>query len=116
MANRTDYALTAGIFSRSPANIARAAAELRAGNVYINRPITGAVVGRQPFGGFGMSAWIQGGRSRLRGPVPDPRVITENTLRQGFPPRLRDRSLSSDAWIGHGRVPYRGLVSLEASL
>jgi RHH-type proline utilization regulon transcriptional repressor/proline dehydrogenase/delta 1-pyrroline-5-carboxylate dehydrogenase len=87
IANRSDYALTAGIYSRSPANIARAAAELRAGNVYINRHITGAIVGRQPFGGFGMS----GVGSKAGGPdylhqFLDPRVITENTLRQGFTP------------------------------
>ena len=85
LANATDYALTAGIFSRSPAHIARATSELRAGNLYINRAITGAVVGRQPFGGFGMS----GVGSKAGGPdyllqFLDPRTITENTVRQGF--------------------------------
>ena len=89
LANRSDYALTAGIYSRSPAAIARAAAELRAGNVYVNRPITGAVVGRQPFGGYGMS----GIGSKAGGPdyllqFLDPRVVTENTLRQGFVPDM----------------------------
>jgi RHH-type proline utilization regulon transcriptional repressor/proline dehydrogenase/delta 1-pyrroline-5-carboxylate dehydrogenase len=87
LANATDYALTAGLFSRSPANIARAGAELRAGNIYVNRPITGAVVGRQPFGGHGMS----GVGSKAGGPdyllqLCDPVVVTENTLRQGFAP------------------------------
>jgi RHH-type transcriptional regulator, proline utilization regulon repressor / proline dehydrogenase / delta 1-pyrroline-5-carboxylate dehydrogenase len=87
LANGSDYALTAGIFSRSPASIARAAAELRAGNVYVNRAITGAVVGRQPFGGYGLS----GVGSKAGGPdhllqFLDPRVVTENTLRQGFAP------------------------------
>jgi RHH-type proline utilization regulon transcriptional repressor/proline dehydrogenase/delta 1-pyrroline-5-carboxylate dehydrogenase len=87
LANDTDYALTAGIFSRSPAAIRRAGAELRAGNVYINRHITGAVVGRQPFGGYGLS----GVGSKAGGPdylhqFLDPRVVTENTLRQGFAP------------------------------
>jgi RHH-type proline utilization regulon transcriptional repressor/proline dehydrogenase/delta 1-pyrroline-5-carboxylate dehydrogenase len=87
VANRSDYALTAGIYSRSPAAIARAAAELRAGNVYVNRHITGAVVGRQPFGGYGLS----GIGSKAGGPdyllqFLDPRVVTENTLRQGFAP------------------------------
>ena len=85
LANDTDYALTAGIFSRSPANIARASAALRAGNVYVNRAITGAVVGRQPFGGFGLS----GVGSKAGGPdyllqFMDPKVVTENTVRQGF--------------------------------
>src|SRR4029434_6058094 len=55
VANDTDYALTAGFFSRSPANIERIKAELEAGNVYVNRSCTGAVVGRHPFGGFKMS-------------------------------------------------------------
>ncbi|MBV9253622.1 MAG: proline dehydrogenase family protein [Actinobacteria bacterium] len=87
IADDTDYALTAGVFSRSPAHIQQASAELRAGNVYVNRNITGAVVGRQPFGGYGMS----GVGSKAGGPdylhqFVDPRVVTENTLRQGFAP------------------------------
>ena len=87
LANHTAYALTAGLFSRSPAHLRRAAADLRAGNVYLNRATTGAVVGRQPFGGYGMS----GLGSKAGGPeylqhFLDPRVSTENTLRQGFAP------------------------------
>ena len=87
LANDTDYALTAGLISRSPANIAAASERLRGGNVYINRGTTGAVVGRQPFGGYGLS----GIGSKAGGPdyllqFLDPRVVTENTLRQGFAP------------------------------
>ncbi len=87
LANGSEYALTAGLFSRSPIHIAHASSELRAGNVYINRGITGAVVGRQPFGGYGLS----GVGSKAGGPdylmqFLDPRVVTENTLRQGFVP------------------------------
>jgi RHH-type proline utilization regulon transcriptional repressor/proline dehydrogenase/delta 1-pyrroline-5-carboxylate dehydrogenase len=87
LANDTPYALTAGVLSRSPASIRRASAELRAGNVYINRSITGAVVGRQPFGGFGLS----GVGSKAGGPdyllqFLEPRVVSENTMRQGFAP------------------------------
>ena len=85
MAMDSDYALTGGIFSSSRANIARAPAEFRVGNLYINRKITGAVVGRQPFGGFKLS----GIGSRAGGPdyllqFMDPRTITENTIRRGF--------------------------------
>jgi RHH-type proline utilization regulon transcriptional repressor/proline dehydrogenase/delta 1-pyrroline-5-carboxylate dehydrogenase len=85
LANDTDYALTAGLFSRSPAHIERATEELRGGNIYINRGITGAVVGRQPFGGYGLS----GVGSKAGGPdyllqFLDPRTVTENTVRQGF--------------------------------
>jgi RHH-type proline utilization regulon transcriptional repressor/proline dehydrogenase/delta 1-pyrroline-5-carboxylate dehydrogenase len=87
LANDTDYALTAGIVSRSPSHIRRATKELRAGNVYVNRSITGAVVGRQPFGGYGLS----GVGSKAGGPdylhqFVDPRAVSENTLRQGFAP------------------------------
>jgi RHH-type proline utilization regulon transcriptional repressor/proline dehydrogenase/delta 1-pyrroline-5-carboxylate dehydrogenase len=87
IANATDYALTAGCFSRSPSRLERAARDLRAGNVYLNRTTTGAVVGRQPFGGHGLS----GVGSKAGGPdyllqFVEPRAISENTLRQGFTP------------------------------
>ena len=55
MANGTDYGLTVGIFSRSPATIERAARAIEAGNVYANRAITAARVGVEPFGGMKMS-------------------------------------------------------------
>ncbi len=55
LANATPYALTGGILSRDEAAIDRAAREVRVGNFYINRGITGAKVYRQPFGGFGHS-------------------------------------------------------------
>jgi RHH-type proline utilization regulon transcriptional repressor/proline dehydrogenase/delta 1-pyrroline-5-carboxylate dehydrogenase len=88
-ASDTPYALTAGLFSRSPHNIERASREIRAGNLYINRGTTGAVVGRQPFGGYGLS----GVGSKAGGPdyllqFCEPRVVTENLLRQGFSPDL----------------------------
>jgi RHH-type transcriptional regulator, proline utilization regulon repressor / proline dehydrogenase / delta 1-pyrroline-5-carboxylate dehydrogenase len=87
VANDTDYALTGGFFSRSPANIERVKAELVAGNVYINRSCTGAVVGRHPFGGFKMS----GGGTKAGGAdyllqFLVPRVVTENIMRHGFAP------------------------------
>jgi RHH-type proline utilization regulon transcriptional repressor/proline dehydrogenase/delta 1-pyrroline-5-carboxylate dehydrogenase len=87
LANETDYALTGGVISRSPSNIRLVVDELRAGNVYVNRATTGAVVGRQPFGGFGLS----GVGSKAGGPdyllqFTEPRVVTENTVRQGFAP------------------------------
>jgi RHH-type proline utilization regulon transcriptional repressor/proline dehydrogenase/delta 1-pyrroline-5-carboxylate dehydrogenase len=87
IANGTPYALTGGFYSRSPANIARVKREFRAGNLYINRKITGALVDRQPFGGFKMS----GIGSKAGGPdyllqFVLPRTITENTLRRGFAP------------------------------
>jgi len=87
LANDSQYALTGGLFSRSPANIALAQREFRVGNLYINRACTGAMVCRQPFGGFKMS----GIGSKAGGPdyliqFMEPRVVTENTMRRGFAP------------------------------
>ncbi|MGI8938847.1 MAG: proline dehydrogenase family protein [Iamia sp.] len=87
LANDTDFALTAGVCTRSPSTVARCREELRAGNVYVNRDITGAVVGRHPFGGHGLS----GVGSKAGGPdyllqLMDPRASSENTVRQGFAP------------------------------
>ncbi|MHB8070294.1 MAG: aldehyde dehydrogenase family protein, partial [Desulfobaccales bacterium] len=53
--NGTEYGLTGGLFSRSRERIERAKREFAVGNLYINRGITGARVGVQPFGGFKMS-------------------------------------------------------------
>jgi len=87
VANGIDYALTGGFFSRSPDNIERVKAQLEAGNVYINRSCTGAIVGRHPFGGFKMSGsgTKAGGEDYLLNFLV-PRVVTENTTRHGFAP------------------------------
>jgi RHH-type proline utilization regulon transcriptional repressor/proline dehydrogenase/delta 1-pyrroline-5-carboxylate dehydrogenase len=87
VANSTDYALTGGLYSRSPEHIDRAYQEFAVGNLYINRNITGAIVHRQPFGGFKLS----GVGSKAGGPdyllqFLEPRVVTENIQRQGFAP------------------------------
>jgi RHH-type proline utilization regulon transcriptional repressor/proline dehydrogenase/delta 1-pyrroline-5-carboxylate dehydrogenase len=86
-ANATEYALTGGIYSRSPANIEKVKWAFEVGNLYINRGCTGAMVDRHPFGGYKMS----GAGSKTGGPdyllnFVEPRVITENTLRRGFAP------------------------------
>ena len=87
IANGTEFALTAGFFSRSPANIERAKAEIVAGNVYVNRSCTGAVVGRHPFGGFKMSGGgTKAGGSDYLLQFVVPRVVTENITRHGFAP------------------------------
>lgn len=87
IANNTRYALTGGLFSRTPSHIQRAEREFEVGNLYINRTITGAIVARQPFGGFKLS----GVGSKAGGPdyllqFLEPRTITENIQRQGFAP------------------------------
>ena len=55
LVNSTVYALTLGVFSRSPRIVARMIRACRAGNVYVNRETTGARVGIEPFGGFDFS-------------------------------------------------------------
>ncbi|MBN1588313.1 MAG: proline dehydrogenase family protein, partial [Pirellulales bacterium] len=89
VANGTVYKLTGGVFSRRPAHLALARREFRVGNLYLNRGITGALVGRQPFGGFGLSGTgtKAGGADYLLHFV-EPRSCTENTLRHGFAPDL----------------------------
>jgi RHH-type proline utilization regulon transcriptional repressor/proline dehydrogenase/delta 1-pyrroline-5-carboxylate dehydrogenase len=87
IANNTEYALTGGLYSRSPGNIEKVKWEFEVGNLYINRGCTGAMVERHPFGGFKMS----GAGAKTGGPdyllnFMEARVITENTLRRGFAP------------------------------
>src|SRR5881409_844380 len=99
VANGTDYALTGGFFSRSPANIERVKAQLEAGNVYINRSCTGAIVGRHPFGGFKMS----GGGTKAGGEdyllqFLLPRVVTENITRHGFAPEETQQYRDEFLW------------------
>ena len=80
------FALTGGLFSRSPAMVERVAARTPVGNLYVNRGITGAMVGRQPFGGNRRSGigFKAGGPDYLLQFV-EPRVLSENTMRHGIP-------------------------------
>lgn len=98
IANGTAYALTGGLFSRSPANIDRVKREFRVGNLYINRTITGALVNRQPFGGFklsGVGSHKAGGSDYLKAFLLS-RTITENTMRRGFAPELDVSAIGED--------------------
>lgn len=89
IANGTAYALTGGFYSRHPGRIARVRAEFDVGNLYINRAVTGAVVGRQPFGGHRSS----GVGSKAGGPdyllqFYLPVTVSENISRHGFSPDI----------------------------
>lgn len=79
VANRSQYALTGGVFSSSRENLDKARARFKVGNLYLNRKITGALVGRQPFGGFKMSGVGSkaGGKDYLL-QFLEPRTITES--------------------------------------
>jgi RHH-type proline utilization regulon transcriptional repressor/proline dehydrogenase/delta 1-pyrroline-5-carboxylate dehydrogenase len=87
LANHSPYALTGGIYSRSPANIQLARDAFDVGNLYINRPITGSLVNRQPFGGHRLSGIGRkaGGSGYLEQFMVE-KIVTENTLRRGFAP------------------------------
>jgi len=78
-------ALTGGLFCRNPRTVAHVVARSPVGNLYVNRSTTGAMVGRQPFGGNRLS----GTGTKAGGPdyllqFVEPRVVTENTVRHGL--------------------------------
>jgi 1-pyrroline-5-carboxylate dehydrogenase len=55
IANNTEFGLTGAVYSSSREKLERARTEFHAGNLYLNRKCTGAMVGGHPFGGFNMS-------------------------------------------------------------
>ena len=64
--NATDFGLTAGIHALDPDEVNRWIETVEAGNLYVNRGITGAIVQRQPFGGWKRSS--VGATSKAGGP------------------------------------------------
>ncbi|HEX5007160.1 MAG TPA: bifunctional proline dehydrogenase/L-glutamate gamma-semialdehyde dehydrogenase PutA [Hyphomonadaceae bacterium] len=83
------YGLTLGVHSRLEGFAERVKASVRAGNVYVNRSIIGAVVGVQPFGGMGLS----GTGPKAGGPhyvsrFATERSVTVNIAAQGGDPTL----------------------------
>jgi RHH-type proline utilization regulon transcriptional repressor/proline dehydrogenase/delta 1-pyrroline-5-carboxylate dehydrogenase len=87
LANSTAYALTGGVYTRSPSNLEQARQHFDVGNLYLNRPITGALVGRQPFGGHRLSGvGAKAGGEEYLTQFVVARVVSEQTLRRGFAP------------------------------
>ena len=80
MVNELPYGLTGGVYSKNRDHLEQARTEFRAGNVYFNRTITGALVGVQPFGGFGMS----GTDSKAGGPDYLPLHMLPRTVVERF--------------------------------
>jgi RHH-type proline utilization regulon transcriptional repressor/proline dehydrogenase/delta 1-pyrroline-5-carboxylate dehydrogenase len=83
--DRSPFALTGGLFCRNPDTVQAVVARSPVGNLYINREITGAMVGRHPFGGNRLS----GTGTKAGGPdyllqFVEPRVVCENTVRHGL--------------------------------
>jgi len=91
IANNTRYALTGGVYSRQPSHLAYAQKKFLVGNLYLNRKTTGAMVNRQPFGGFKMSgAGSKAGGENYLHQFMDAYCVTENTLRRGFAPDVNN--------------------------
>ncbi len=79
------FALTGGLFARDPGTVRYVRERTPVGNLYVNRGITGAMVGRQPFGGNRLS----GTGTKAGGPYyllqfVEPRAVSENTVRHGL--------------------------------
>ena len=79
------FALTGGLFTRDPGVVRLVRERTPVGNLYVNRGITGAMVGRQPFGGNRLSG------TGLKAGGPDyllqfvaQRAVSENTMRHGL--------------------------------
>ena len=93
--NGTDFGLTAGIHSLDVDEVSEWLARVHAGNLSVNRGITGAVVGRQPFGGWKGSSVGTG--TKAGGPMyvatlgrwqPTPRTVHKSIQLHGLPPRV----------------------------
>jgi RHH-type proline utilization regulon transcriptional repressor/proline dehydrogenase/delta 1-pyrroline-5-carboxylate dehydrogenase len=87
IAINSSFALTGGVYSRNPRNVDFARRAFHVGSLYINRPITGAIPARHPFGGARLSGIGEkaGGPDYVR-QFMEPRTVTENTMRRGFAP------------------------------
>lgn len=91
--NASSFGLTAGLYSRQPSHIKKFKSLAEAGNIYINRSCTGALVKRHPFGGRKMS----GLGSKTGGPdylkqFLHTKIYTENKMRRGFSPELFNKN------------------------
>jgi RHH-type proline utilization regulon transcriptional repressor/proline dehydrogenase/delta 1-pyrroline-5-carboxylate dehydrogenase len=74
--NSTGFGLTFGIHTRIEDRVNYIRKRIKAGNIYVNRNMIGAVVGVQPFGGEGLS----GTGPKAGGPHMLPRLAIERTL------------------------------------
>lgn len=110
--NATGYGLTFGVHSRIERRTEALAASVKAGNVYINRNMIGAIVGVQPFGGHGLS----GTGPKAGGPQYLYRLVSHQPERENAEDQLplpagaegaaaavpRDADNASLAWRGRG--------------
>ncbi|MFW0180090.1 bifunctional proline dehydrogenase/L-glutamate gamma-semialdehyde dehydrogenase [Rothia sp. P5766] len=133
--NATDYGLTAGLHSLDSGELELWLSRVQAGNLYVNRGITGAIVQRQPFGGWkkstvgsgtkaggpnylvALSDWESAPATATTAPS-DQKVLSVLTAVRGldgFPPEeldmlARAASSDADAWateFGQGHDPSK---------
>lgn len=94
--NATGYGLTFGLHTRLDETIAHVTDRVKAGNVYVNRNIIGAVVGVQPFGGRGLS----GTGPKAGGPLYLGRLVTPSPMAQRHHSTKADTALLDFAkWL-----------------
>ncbi|MBW9113631.1 trifunctional transcriptional regulator/proline dehydrogenase/L-glutamate gamma-semialdehyde dehydrogenase [Rhizobium cauense] len=94
--NATGYGLTFGLHTRLDETIANVTAQVRAGNLYVNRNVIGAVVGVQPFGGRGLS----GTGPKAGGPLYLGRLVTTPPIPPQHSSVYSDPALSDFAkWL-----------------
>ncbi len=103
--NATGYGLTHGVHSRIDETIERIATRIRAGNIYVNRNIIGAVVGVQPFGGEGRS----GTGPKAGGPLYLQRLIRPGKLQEWGEPAREVELPGLERLSAHTALP-RGLI------
>jgi RHH-type transcriptional regulator, proline utilization regulon repressor / proline dehydrogenase / delta 1-pyrroline-5-carboxylate dehydrogenase len=85
MVDELSYALTGGLFTRDPRIVRRVRERSPVGNLYVNRGITGAMVGRQPFGGNRLSGTgLKAGGPDYLLQFVEQRAVSENTMRHGL--------------------------------
>lgn len=83
--NHSSFGLTASVYSRHPERLKKAREQCEVGNLYLNRGCTGAIVGRQPFGGLKLSGTgIKAGGIGYLKQFAEAKTVTENTCRHGF--------------------------------
>ena len=102
--NRTGYGLTQGVHTRIDETVAQVLAASKAGNLYVNRNIVGAVVGVQPFGGEGLS----GTGPKAGGPLYLLRLLAERPLQAARLAVARSGPLTD--------LPLRGPASAPPAL
>ena len=98
----TGYGLTFGVHTRIDETVDRVTAQARAGNIYVNRNLIGAVVGVQPFGGHGLS----GTGPKAGGPLYLRRLLATRPAVTGLPPgRVAPAATAWAAWLDRNGQP-----------